>query len=129
MGDDDVVLRIDGALDVVADDVGAVALRRHCPRIGVGHGDLVLAAGAHLFVQGGQRLQLLLQRCNAALQTPDLRGRNRDASDLMLSVGTVEFGEVSVDGVFDGCHSACQPDLREVLLSVVHRLKLSRRSS
>ena len=46
--DDDVVLRVDGALHIVADDVGAVALRGHRSCIGIGQGDLRLAGGAHL---------------------------------------------------------------------------------
>ena len=43
----------------------------------------------------------------------------------MLSVRTIELGEIAVDGALDGCHPPRETVLREVLLAVVHRLELA----
>ena len=66
--DDQMVLGIDGHLDIVADDAGALAAGRHRPGVGIGQGDLVvgrcfdlpshLLEGLHL---PPQALDLLLE--------------------------------------------------------------------
>ena len=73
MGDDEMMLGIDGDLDVVADDAGAAPARRHGARVRVGQGDLPvvrdlhlrlhLAQEGHLSAQSGDLLADTLRPC------------------------------------------------------------------
>ena len=66
--DDQMVLGIDGHLDIVADDTGALAAGRHRPGLGIGQGDLFVRCGLDLLAHlpegphlSPQALDLLLE--------------------------------------------------------------------
>ncbi|GJE38054.1 hypothetical protein KHHGKMAE_2120 [Methylobacterium persicinum] len=54
VGDDEMMLRIDRDLDVVADDAGAAPARRHRARVRVGQGDLSVVRGLYLLLHLAQ---------------------------------------------------------------------------
>ncbi len=54
VGDDQVMLALDGGLDVVADDLAAPTGRGHGPGVRVGQGDLIVGCGVDLRFHGLQ---------------------------------------------------------------------------
>ena len=84
--DDQMMLGVDGALHVVADGVGAVALRGHSSRVGISQRDLRLTQGDHLSLDHCQTAELHLERLDALRQPRNLGGRNRNACDLLLAI-------------------------------------------
>src|SRR6516225_3128148 len=75
MRDDQVVLRIDCSLHVVADDPSALAAGRHRARIWVGQRDLPVRCSADHLLHRPELPHLLPERGNLFLQTHRLRLR------------------------------------------------------
>ena len=96
--DDEMMLGIDGALHVVPDGIGAVALRGHRSRVGIGQGDLRLTRGEHLSLDCRQTAELCLERLDAVCEPGNFGGGNRDACDLLLTVRAIELLEIAIDG-------------------------------
>jgi len=122
---DQMVLRIDGALHVVADRVGAVALRCHRARIRIGQRDLFLTRGLKLRLECRQAVHLGLERLDASAQRRDLGGSNPYAGHLRLAIRTIKLGEIASDALVDRSDPPLQAVVREVLLAVVHGLELA----
>ncbi len=59
------MLGVDGALDIVADDVGAMALRGHGPCIWVGERNLFIACVEQLGLKCRQTFDFAFQSINA----------------------------------------------------------------
>jgi len=123
--DDEMMLGIDGALHVVADSVGAVALRGHRSRVGISQGDLRLTRGDHLSLDRCQTAELRLERLDALRKPRNLAGGHRNASDLLLAIRAVELLEIALDGALDGCNPFRQSVFGEILLAMVHGLELA----
>ena len=63
MGDDEVMLRVHRGLNVVANEPGALAVRRHGPRIGVGQRDLSVRRGLDERLHRLQRARTCRKPC------------------------------------------------------------------
>ena len=68
VGHDQVVLRIDGGLHIVADNGGSLAASSHGSRVRIGQRDLLVRRGVHLSSHGFERLHLRLERGDLVLQ-------------------------------------------------------------
>jgi hypothetical protein len=62
MHDDQMMVGLDGNLDVIADDDGTAAAGRHRAGIGIGQRDLVVRGSEHLHLETFETPHLLLQR-------------------------------------------------------------------
>ena len=62
MHDDQMMVGLDGNLDVVANDAGTAAAGRHRTRIGIGQRDLLVRGGEHLHLEKLKTPHLHLQR-------------------------------------------------------------------
>ena len=91
VGHDQVMLGVDGGLDIVADDTTAATAGRHGPSIRVGQRDLLVFALHHLGVQLVQALYLLAQRHDLLVEPRDLGFRNR----VPLAIRTIKLREVA----------------------------------
>ena len=116
---DQVVLRVDRGLHVVADDAPVAALHR--ARIGVGQRQLLIGTGEHLRFVDLELLHLFLQ------------GRNLLSQPALLQLCCFRFGpvggvhrrQVTRDALFDLRHPPLHLGRGEVLVTVVHRLELA----
>ena len=87
MRDDQMMLGVDGDLDVLAHDTRASAARRHRAGIGIGQRYLLVLGLHHLSVQRVQALYLLAKRRNLLVEPRDLGFRHRRT----LAIGAVEL--------------------------------------
>src|SRR5476651_2225767 len=91
MGNNEMVLGVDGALYIVTDHPAAATAGGHRASIGIGQRYLLVLGLHHLSVQTVQALYLLAQRCNLFVEPRDLGLRDRFA----LAIGAVELREVA----------------------------------
>ncbi len=113
------MFRIEGTLHVVANGVGAVALRCHRVRIGIGERDLGFTRRDKLRLECRQALDERLERLNAPRQLRDFGSRYRHASR------SIKFREIAGDALVDRCEPPLKPLVPEVLFAVVHGLELA----
>ena len=119
--DDQMMLGVDGHLDVVADDAGALAAGGHRTGIRIGQGDLLVGCGldlpSHLF----ERLHLPAQALDLLLE-PDCPGLGHIA---VLPVGAIQRRQVARDAGLDLLDALGDLGDREVLVAVVDGLELA----
>jgi hypothetical protein len=72
VGHDQVMLGVDGGLDVVADDTTAATAGRHGPSIRVRQRDLLVRRGVHDRFKGFERCHLLAKRGDLLLKADRL---------------------------------------------------------
>jgi hypothetical protein len=72
MRNDQMMLGVDGDLDVVAHDAGTTGAGRHRAGIGVGQRDLLVRCGEHLYLETLEPLHLLLQLLDLLFQAARL---------------------------------------------------------
>ena len=121
VGDDQVMLGVDGGLDVVADDPAAPPAGRHGARVRVGQRDLLVRRGVHDRFKGFERRHLLAKRGDLLLQADGLGLRQL----ALLAVSRLQSGHVALDAGLDLIHPLLQLGLGEVLVAGVHRLELA----
>src|SRR5215207_2224155 len=71
MGNNEMVLGVDGTLYIVTDHPAASTAGGHRASIGIGQGYLLVLGLHHLSVQTVQALYLLAQRCNLLVEPGD----------------------------------------------------------
>src|SRR6202051_102315 len=121
MGNDEMMLGIDGSLNIVPDHSAASATCGHRTRIGIGQGYLLVLALHHLTVQSVQALNLLAQRRNLLVEPGDLGFRYR----FPLTVGTVELREITGNALVNLRQTALHLGLGEVPIPRVDGLELA----
>ena len=72
MHDDQMMVGLDGNLDVVTDDARTAAAGRHRAGIGIGQRDLLVRGGEHLHLETLEPPHLLLQRLDLLFETARL---------------------------------------------------------
>jgi hypothetical protein len=72
MGDNEMVLGVDGTLHIVTDHPAASTAGGHRASIGIGQRYLLVLGLHHLSVQTVQALYFLTQRCNLLVEPGDL---------------------------------------------------------
>ncbi|GJD71680.1 hypothetical protein MMMDOFMJ_4643 [Methylobacterium gnaphalii] len=97
MRHDDMAVRIDGGLDVVADETRALAVRGHGTRVRVGQRNLTVGRNLDLARHGLQRAHLPAERLDPLVQAR--RAHLGDAR--LLPVGGVELVEIALDARLD----------------------------
>jgi hypothetical protein len=91
--DDQMVLGIDGHLDIVADDAGALAAGRHRPGVGIGQGDLSVRRSLDLLAHLLEGLHLPPQALDLLFEAHRL-----GLGDIIvLSVRTLERRQLARD--------------------------------
>src|ERR1700710_1786223 len=95
MGDNEMVLGVDGTLYIIADHPAASATCGHRASIGIGQRYLLVLGLHHLSVQTVQALYLLTQRRNLLVEPGDLGFRYR----VPLAIGAVELCEIAGDAL------------------------------
>src|ERR1700724_1157708 len=90
MGNNEMMLGVDGTLHIVPDHPAAPAAGGHRARIGIGQRDLLVLGLHHPSVQTVQALNFLTQRRNLLVEPGDLGLRYR----FPLAIGAVELGEI-----------------------------------
>jgi hypothetical protein len=113
------MFRIEGTLHVVANGVGAVALRCHRVRIGISERDLGFTRRDKLRLECRQALDERLERLNAPRRLGDFGSRYLHASR------SIKFREIAGDALVDRCEPPLKPLVPEVLFAVVHGLELA----
>ena len=122
MRDDQMMHGVDGNLDVVAHNAGAAAAGRHRAGIRIGQRDLLVRCGEHLHLENVEPLHLLLQHRDLLCQTARL-GLERFGR--LLPVGGVELLQITRYALLNLRYAPLHLGAREVLVAVVHRLKLA----
>ena len=122
MRDDQMMLGIDGNLDIVADDTGAAAAGRHRASVRIGQRYLLVRCGKHLHLENLEPLHLLLQHRDLLFQAARL---GLECFGRLLPVGGVELLQIARDALLDLRHAPVHLGAREVLVAVVHRLELA----
>ena len=122
MRDDQMMLGVDRDLDVVADDTGALAARRHRAGIGICQRYLLVRCGEHFHLENLETLHLLLQLLDLLFQAARL---GLERLGRLLPVGSVELLQIARDALLDLRHASVHLGAREVLIAVVHRLELA----
>ena len=122
MGDDQVVLGVDGGLNVVADHAGTPAARRHRAGIGIAQRDLLVRARTPLDFKRLQAPHLLLEDRDLVGQTRRL-GRARQRR--LLPVGAVQLVQIARNARLDLRHPPRHLGPREVPVPAVDRLELT----
>src|SRR5450755_1482296 len=120
MGNNEMVLGVDGTLYIVTDHAAASAAGRHRASIGIGQRYLLVLGLHHLSVQTVQALYLLTQRRNLLVEPGDLGFRYR----FPLTVGTVELREIASNALVDLCQPPLHLGLGEVPVPRVDGLEL-----
>ena len=110
---------IDGHLNIVADDTGALAAGRHRAGIGIGQGNLVVGRGFDLSVHLLERLHLSPQALDLLLEAHCL-----GLGDIIvLPIRTVECRQVARDAGLHLLDAFGDLGHREVLVAVVDGLE------
>ena len=122
VGDDQVGVGIDRRLHVVADEAGALAIRRHGAGVGIGQGDLPVRRLVQLARDGLQTPHLLPDPDELLLDPGDLR-----CVDPMrlLPVDPVHLREIPAGALLQMFDPELYLAGREVPVPVVHRLELA----
>ena len=119
--DDQMVLGIDGHLNIVADDAGALAAGRHRPGVGIGQGNLFVGRGFDLSVHLLEGLHLPPQALDLLLEAHCL-----GLGDIIvLPIRTVERRQVARDAGLHLLDAFGDLGHREVLVAVVDGLELA----
>src|SRR3984885_2040615 len=121
MGNNEMILGVDGTLHIVPDHSAASATCGHRTRIGIGQGYLSVLGLHHLAVQSVQALNLLAQRRNLLVEPSDLGFRYR----FPLTVGTVELREITGNALVNLRQTALHLGLCEVPITRVDGLELA----
>src|ERR1700692_4833345 len=121
MGNDEMMLGIDGSLNIVPDHSAASATCGHRAGIGVGQGYLFVLGLHHLTVQSVQALNLLAQRRNLLVEPGDLGFRYR----FPLTVGAVELREITGNALVNLRQTPLHLGLGEVPIPRVDGLELA----
>ena len=122
MRDDQMVLGVDGDLDIVANDAGTATTGRHRAGIGIGQRDLLVRRGEHLHLEILKTPHLLLQLLDLIFEAARL---GFERLGRLLPVGAVELLQIPRDTLLDLRHAPLHLGAREVLVAVVHRLELA----
>jgi hypothetical protein len=86
------VLGIDGDLQVVADDAGTTPARRHRTAVGIGQRDLLVRRSKHLLLVNGKLAHFLLQLRQFLGKPRHLRGQ---CLRRLLPVGRVKLAQIA----------------------------------
>jgi len=121
VGYDQMMLGVDGNLDIVADGGGTFAAGRHRPGVGIGQRDLLVGRVLDRLLHYLQGLHLLAQAGNLLLQ-PD---RLRLGDIALFAVGPVQCPQVTRDAGLDLFHPSGDLGHRIVLVTIVHRFELA----
>src|SRR5690606_12310468 len=117
IGDDDMVLGIDGGLDVVTDYTAMIASGCHGAGVRVGERDLLIWSGLQLSTNLLELAEPTAQRRQSLGQVLDAR-RSRAG---FRTVGFLKLGKIARDALLDMGPPARQLALGVVLLVRVHR--------
>ena len=121
MRDDQMVLGIDGDLDVVADNACALAAGRHRPDVGIGQENLLVGRSFHLPFHLLERLHLPPQTCDLLLEAHRL-----GLGDIIvLPIRTVESRKVARDARLHLLDALGDLGHCEVLVAVIDGLELA----
>src|SRR5216117_3569712 len=111
MGNNEMMLGVDGTLNIVPNHPATSATCGHRASIGVSQGYLLVLGLHHQSVQTVQALYLLTQRRNLLVEPGDLGLRHRFPLAQANSIGSVAVGKAEVNDHhfeldrFDGCDS------------------------
>lgn len=119
MGDDEVMPRVHRGLNVVADEPGALAVRRHGPRIGVGQRDLSVRRDLHERLHRLQRAQPIPECGKPLLQAWGSNLRHIG----LLTVGGIEGRKVAHDARLDLLEGPSDRGRGEISVARVHGLE------
>src|SRR5471030_2757588 len=103
MGNNEMVLGVDGTLNIVPDHSAASATGGHRTSIGIGQRYLLVLGLHHLAVQTVQALNLVAQRRNLLVEPGDLGFRYR----FPLTIGAVELREITGNALVNLRQTAC----------------------
>ena len=119
MRHDDVAVRVDGSLQVVAGKARALAVRRHGARVRVGQRDLAVGRSLDLARHGLQLAHLPAERLYSLVQA-----RRAHLGDVhLLPIGSVELVQVALDARLDLRQVKENRGSRIVLVARVHGLE------
>src|ERR1700704_6323289 len=121
MGNNEMVLSVDGTLHIIPDHPAASAAGGHRASIGIGQRYLLVLGLHHLSVQTVQALYLLAQRRNLLVEPGDLGLRYR----FPLTICAVELREISGNALVDLRQPPLHLGLREVPVPRVDSLELA----
>src|SRR3954454_21821612 len=121
MSNNEMMLGVDGTLNIVPHHPAASATCGHRASIGVSQGYLLVLGLHHLSVQTVQALYLLTQRRNLLVEPGDLGLRYR----FPLTIGAVELREISGNALVDLRQPPLHLGLREVPVPRVDGLELA----
>jgi hypothetical protein len=96
MRNNQVMVRIDRDLHVVADDAGTAAARRHRTAIGIGQGDLLVRRSQHALLVDGKLAHGLLHLRQFLLEPRHPRGQRLRR---FLPVGRVKLAQITRDAL------------------------------
>ena len=116
------MLGVDGDLDIVADNAGTAAARRHRAEIGIGQQNAWSGVASIFILRIFETLHLLLQLLDLFFQAARL---GLERLGRLLPVGSVELLQIARDALLDLRHASVHLGAREVLIAVVHRLELA----
>src|SRR6202007_2471198 len=117
---DEMMLRINRNLHVVANDAGVLATCRHRACIRIGERDLLVLALHHLRVDRVEPDDLLLELLDLALQPLNFRLRHRIA----MPIGWFKLREIAGDALIDTLKTPLHLGLGEVLVPSIDGLEL-----
>jgi hypothetical protein len=120
VGNDEMMVRINCNLHVVANDPRVLATCRHRARVGIGERDLLVLALHHLRVDRVEPDDLLLELLDLALQPRNLRLRHRVA----VPIGGLKLREISGDALVNPLEAPFHLGLSEVLVPRIDCLEL-----
>src|SRR6266404_4653613 len=121
MGNNEMMLGVDGTLHIVADHPAASAAGGHRASIGIGQRYLLVLGLHHLSVQTVQALYLLAQRCNLLVEPGDLGLRYR----FPLTIGAIKLREVAGNTLVNLLQPPLHLGLRKVPVSRVDGFELA----
>src|SRR6185312_10234423 len=121
MGNNEMMLGVDGTLHIVPDHSAASAARGHRTRIRIGKRNLLVFGLHHLSVQCIQALYLLTQRRNLLVEPRDLGLRYR----FPLAIGAIKLREVAGDALVNLLQPPLHLGLREVPVPRVDGFELA----
>src|SRR3954465_4544005 len=121
MANNEMMLGVDGALNIVPDHPATSTACGHRARIGIGQRYLLILGLHHQSVQTVQALNLLTQRRNLLVEPGDLGLRYR----FPLTISAVELREIPGDALVNLRQPPLHLRLSEVPVSRVDRLELA----
>src|SRR6476469_5586583 len=121
MGNNEMMLGVDGTLNIVPNHPATSATCGHRAGIGIGQGYLPVLGLHHHGIQTVQALNLLTQRCNLLIEPGDLGLRYR----FPLTIGAVELREITGNALVNLRQTALHLGLGEVPIPRVDGLELA----